>query len=121
VVAGDRVNEDGLGDDTLGDGASHAAGQWWLATLGRNIVWARLRVREAGTAEVFDADGNTLAYDSEDTARAALLDAEFVEYEGLDAEDALERGFDLAEVQPPRADSDDALRAMMFQDLGARA
>lgn len=105
----------------MGDDASHPVARWWLATLGRNIVWARLRVREAGTAEVFDADGNTLAYDSEDTARAALLDAEFVEYEGLDAEDALERGFDLREVQPPHADSDEALRAMMFVSLGGRA
>ena len=92
---------------------------WWLATLGRNIVWARLRVREAGTAEIFDADGNTLAYDSEDTARAALMDAEFVEYEGLDAEDALARGFDLETVQPPRADNDEALRPLMFVKAGA--
>ena len=52
--------------------------EWWLATLGRTVVWARLRVREAGTAEVLDSDGNTLSYDSEDSARAALLDAEFV-------------------------------------------
>jgi len=95
--------------------------QWWLATLGRNIVWARLRVREAGTAEVFDADGNTLAYDSEDTARAALLDAEFVEYDGLDADDALERGFDLAEVHPPQGSDDAALRPLMFVSLGGRA
>jgi hypothetical protein len=92
---------------------------WWLATLGRNIVWARLRVREAGTAEVLDADGNTLAYDSEDTARAALMDAEFVAYDGLDAEDAAERGIDLATVQPPRADSDEALRPLMFVRPGA--
>ena len=91
--------------------------EWWLATLGRNIVWARLRVREAGTAEVFDADGNTLAYDSEDTARAALLDAEFVEYAGLDEEDAEARGFALDEVQPPEAASDEALRAQMFVSL----
>ena len=49
--------------------------EWWLATLGRTIVWARLRVREAGTAEVFDSDGNTLAYDSEDSARGANDDA----------------------------------------------
>lgn len=110
-----------MSDDAIDEDASHPFEQWWLATLGRNIVWARLRVREAGTAEVFDADGNTLAYDSEDTARAALLDAEFVEYEGLDAEDALERGFDLREVQPPHADSDEALRAMMFVSLGGRA
>ena len=92
-------------------------GQWWLATLGRNIVWARLRVREAGTAEVFDADGNTLAYDSEDSARAALMDAEFVAWEGLDEEDAASRGFSLGDVQPPEAASDEALRARMFVSL----
>ena len=105
----------------MNDEARGGREQWWLATLGRNVVWARLRVRDAGTAEIFDADGNTLAYDSEDTARAALLDAEFVEYDGLDAGDALERGFDLDEVQPPQAECDEALRAMMFVSLGGRA
>ncbi len=95
--------------------------QWWLASLGRTIVWARLRVREAGTAEVFDSDGNTLPYDSEDTARAALMDAEFVEFDGLDEADALERGFSLAEIAPPDARDDDALRPLMVQSLGARA
>ena len=94
--------------------------QWWLATLGRTVVWARLRVREAGTAEVFDSDGNTLVYDSEDSARAALMDAEFVEYEGLDREDALERGFDLDAIVPPRAETDDALRERMIQQLPPR-
>ncbi len=94
---------------------------WWLATLGRTIVWARLREREAGTAEVFDSDGNTLAYDSTDTARASLMDAEFVEFDGLDEDDALERGFSLAEIAPPRAQHDDALRGLMVQQLGRRA
>jgi len=100
-------------------GAS-SADQWWLATLGRTIVWARLRVREGGTAEVFDSDGNTLGYDSEDTARAVLMDAEFVAFDGLDDDDARERGFHLEEVQPPQADSDEALRPRMFQSLGSR-
>lgn len=90
--------------------------EWWLATLGRTVVWARLRVREAGTAEVFDSDGNTLAYDSEDTARAALMDAEFVALEGLDAEDAAERGFALDELVPP-AGEDATLRERMVQQL----
>jgi hypothetical protein len=95
--------------------------EWWLATLGLTIVWARLRMREAGTAEVFDSDGNILAYDSEDSARAALMDAEFVSWDGLDEEDALERGFSLTEVAPPQADDDVSLRERMVYTLGARA
>ncbi|WDS36761.1 hypothetical protein [Pseudoxanthomonas sp.] len=95
--------------------------QWWLATLGHTLIWARMRLLEAGTAEVLDSDGNTLAYDSEDSARAALFDAEFVAYDGLDEEDALVRGFSLHEVVPPYADSDADLRALMVQSLGGRA
>ena len=94
--------------------------EWWLASLGRTVIWARLRVLEAGTAEVFDSDGNTLPYDSEDSARAALMDAEFVSLEGLDADDAAERGFALEELVPPRADDDVALRERMVVKLPGR-
>lgn len=94
--------------------------EWWLATLGRTIVWARLRVREAGTAEVFDSDGNTLAYDSEDSARAALMDAEFIPLDGLDAEDAFDRGFVLEEIEPPQAVDEAMLRELMVQRLPQR-
>lgn len=93
--------------------------EWWLATLGRTVIWARLRVRDAGTGEVFDSDGNTLAYDSEDSARAALMDAEFVSLDGLDEGDAAERGFDLSELVPPQGD-DDMLRERMIVKLPAR-
>jgi len=94
-----------------------SAPQWWLATLGRTVVWARLRVREAGTAEVFDSDGNTLAYDSEDTARAALMDAEFVARDGMDESDAAERGFSLEELAPPQGEGEEALRRQMVRQL----
>lgn len=93
---------------------------WWLATLGRTVIWARMRVREAGTAEVFDSDGNTLTYDSEDSARAALMDAEFVSLDGIDEDDAEARGFLLDELVPPRAEDDVGLRALMVQQLPAR-
>lgn len=99
----------------------HVREDWYLASLGRTLIWARLRVLEAGTAEVLDSDGNTLPYDSEDSARAALFDAEFVAWDGLDEEDALARGFALHEVAPPSAGSDEALRPLMVQALGARA
>jgi len=95
--------------------------RWWLASIARTVIWARLRVREAGVAEVLDSDGNTLVYDSEDTARGMLLDAEFVEWDGLDPEDALERGFVLDEIAPPQADDDAQLRDRMVQSLGKRA
>lgn len=94
--------------------------QWWLAGLGQLLVWARLRVREAGTAEVLDSDGNLLAYDSEDSARAALFDAEFVAWEGLDEEDARARGFSLGELAPPQADRDEDLRGRMTVTLDRR-
>ncbi|GAB3093297.1 hypothetical protein [Lysobacter terrae] len=94
--------------------------EWWLATLGRTVVWARLRIHEAGTAEVFDSDGATLPYDSADTARAALMDAEFVALDGLDADDAAVRGFALDELVPPQAEDDAALRGWMIQKLPPR-
>lgn len=102
------------------DAVRHVHEEWWLATLGRTVVWARLRVREAGTAEVFDSDGNTLAYDSEDTARAALMDAEFVEYDGMDEDDAQARGFTMAELEPPQADNDALLAPLMVRKLATR-
>ena len=101
----------------MSDGNDTMHTQWWLATLGRTVIWARLRVREAGTAEVFDSDGNTLTYDSEDSARAALMDAEFVARDGLDADDAQARGFLLDELEPPQADDDERLRAQMIGKL----
>jgi hypothetical protein len=95
--------------------------QWWLASLGRMLIWARLRVKAAGTAEVLDSDGNTLAYDSEDSARAALFDADFVAFDGLDEEDALLRGFSLHEIAPPKAAHDEDLKPLMTQSMGGRA
>ena len=94
--------------------------QWWLATLGRTIICARLRVLDAGTAEVFDSDGNTLPYDSADSARAALMDAEFTAIDGMDEDDADARGFTLRELTPPQADDDTKLRALMVQKLPTR-
>lgn len=94
--------------------------QWWLASLGDTLIWARLRLLPAGTAEVFDADGATLPYDSPDSARAALLDAEFVALDGLDEDDAAARGIALDTLQPPQGRDEKELRAQMVVKLGAR-
>jgi hypothetical protein len=94
--------------------------EWWLATAGNTLIWARLHVLEAGTAEVFDCDGATLPYDSEDSARAALMDAEFVAFDGLDEEDAAARGIDLATLAPPQAKDPDLMRPQMVVRLPRR-
>ena len=89
--------------------------QWWLASLGSVLVWARMTVNEHGSASVFDCDGNTLSYASEDSARAALLDADFYAWDGLDEDDAAKLGIDLATQTPPSADNDADLRERMVE------
>lgn len=94
--------------------------EWWIASLGSALVWARLDLHEAGTASVFDCDGRTLPYDSEDSARNALLDAEFRAVEGLDEDDAAALGIDLETLAPPQGDDPVSLRARMIVQLPRR-
>ncbi len=91
--------------------------EWWLAVLPRMLVWSRLRVLDSGVAEVFDCDGRINIYESEDIARAQLLDADFRALEGMDADDAEAWGLDLEEIEPPRGEDDEELREHMIQPL----
>jgi hypothetical protein len=85
------------------------------------LVWARLRVLDSGIAQVFDSQGETLSYDSEDSARAALLEAEFCALDGLDDDDAVAMTGMLAdELQPPHGDSDEELLPQMIRNLGTK-
>ncbi len=97
-----------------------AVEQWWVANLGDMLVWARLRVRDSGVAEVFSAEGETLRYDDEDSAHAALLDAEFRAFDGLDEDDAAMLGFDLDSVAPPEAENDEELLPLMTEKLAGK-
>ena len=80
--------------------------QWWCASLGNTLMWARLTVMTSGAAEVLTASGEVNRYDDETAARMALLDADYYAFDGLDEQDAAQLGFDLDSVQPPSADSD---------------
>ena len=95
----------------------HEHEQWWVASLGDTIVWARLRVLRSGLAEVLDAAGEILRYDDEDSAHAALLDAEFRAWDGLDEDDAALLGFDLDSTAPPAAETDEELLPLMTEKL----
>jgi hypothetical protein len=101
----------------MNDDANRDTDQWWLAALPRMLVWSRLRVLESGVAEVFDCDGRINIYESEDVARSALMDAEFRAFDGMDEDDAEAWGLDLEEIEPPRAEDDEALRERMIQPM----
>jgi len=94
--------------------------QWWLYVIGDTLMWARLRELDAGTADVLDCDGRTLVYENIDTARAALLDADYRSFDGLDEADAEAWGLSLEALHPPEAKNDDALAPQMVQALPRR-
>lgn len=94
--------------------------EWWLAAPEHLLVWARLRVLGSGVAQVFDSQGDTLTYESEDIARAALLDADFRALDGMDEDDAAELGMLLEELQPPQGEDDEELLGQMVRILGPR-
>ena len=91
--------------------------QWWLTAFNGLLVWARLRVMDSGVAHVFDSTGSTLTYESEDIARAALMDAEFRSLDGMDDDDAEEFGVLLEDLIPPEGDHDDELAPQMTRKL----
>ena len=94
--------------------------EWWLAAPEHLLVWARLRVLHSGVAHVFDSQGDTLTYESDDIARAALMDADFRALEGMDDDDAETIGLLLEELQPPHGDSDEEMLPQMIRTLGPR-
>jgi hypothetical protein len=117
VERGQRKSTAILGAPHYNRGMDHEHEQWWVASLGDTIVWARLQVLESGIAEVLDAAGEILRYDDEDSARTALLDAEFRAWDGLDEDDAALMGFDLDSTEPPEAETDEELLPLMTEKL----
>jgi len=57
------------------------------------------------------------ARSAEDSARVALLDADFFAFDGIDADDAQRMGFVLGEIAPPVGASDGELTPRMMQTL----
>lgn len=89
--------------------------------LGDELLWARLSVLMSGIAEVLDSDGQQLRYDSEDSARAALMDADYRMLDGLDADDAAALGVELDTLAAPAGNDPETLRPYMIVKLGGRA
>ena len=94
--------------------------QWWLARPEHLLVWARLQVTENGIAIVFDSKGEHLHFENEDIARAALMDADFRSFDGMDEEDADELGLWMEELEPPQGNHDEDLLPQMIRTVGSR-
>lgn len=107
-------------DENEGIGYIVVSEQWWLARPEHLLVWARLQVTESGIAMVFDSAGETLTYENEDIAKAALLDADFRAFDGMDQADADDLGLWLEELEPPQGDADEDLLPQMVKSIGPR-
>jgi len=80
--------------------------QWWLASLGNVMVWARLRLFSSGSADVLSSDGELIHYPDQREACVALMDANYAALDGMDEDDALAFDRELEELVPPTAESD---------------
>ena len=79
-----------------------------------DLNWARLRVLAGGRADVFDCDGRTHEFATEDAARRWLSEDEFVDVAGLDDGELAALGLDSSAVEPPAGATDAALRPRMY-------
>jgi hypothetical protein len=79
-----------------------------------DLNWARLRVFESGSAEVFDCDGRTTRFSSEEDASLWLAEDEFQALASFDAEDEEEYGIEFGGMAPPQAESEQELQEKMY-------
>jgi hypothetical protein len=77
--------------------------EWWLHDCDLpSLTWARLRVFNDGTADACWADRAKLyGFAAREFAGYFLAEDEYLRFSGLDKSDALDRGVDLASIEPP--------------------
>lgn len=93
--------------------------QWWLMWCDfPNLNWARLRVYDDGSADVFDSDGRTQRFLIREDAIHSLLEDEYQELHTLDENDEEDLGVPLATIRPPAGVSDDELLSQMYMRAG---
>jgi hypothetical protein len=83
--------------------------EWWLDESSLpDVIWARLRLRADGSAEVFDCDGRTVTFSSGMEAANSLLEDEYVRLRSVDPDVLSSFGLSERELVPP-VDSGGAL------------
>jgi hypothetical protein len=90
--------------------------EWWLDESSLpDIIWARLRVRADGSAEIFDCDGRTVAFSSGTEAANSLAEDEYVRLRAVDPDALATFGLSERELVPPSGSDDELLRSNMCQ------
>lgn len=85
-----------------------------------DLNWARLRVYEDGSSDVYDIDGRLIEFSTVEEARAHLWEDEYSELNDLSRDDELELGIPLTEIKPPTGESDIELLQNMFVRFESR-
>jgi hypothetical protein len=93
--------------------------QWWMATIGRTVIWARLRILDAGTPKCSTATASPSLRQRGHRSRR-LDGCEFGLARRLDDEDARGPRLAIDELVPPHGDDDELLRGQMVQKRSSR-
>ena len=88
--------------------------QWWLMDSLPELNWARLIVSPDGHAKVFDCDGKTHRFETEEEARYFLSEDEFRPWEHYEASDFADAPFSIGDVHPPVGSTDAELLPQML-------
>lgn len=91
--------------------------EWWIMDCSfPDLNWARLRVYDDGTSEVFDCDGRTHQFVTQKDANNWLCEDEFRTFLNLEPEDLEDCPFELGSFAPPEDRRDEELLRFMYQE-----
>jgi hypothetical protein len=89
--------------------------QWWLMSCDfPDLNWARLRVYDDSSAEIFDCDGSTYSFSDEQEARWDLVEDEYQEFNDLDQDDEQDLGISLSSIKLPSGETEAELLPQMY-------
>jgi hypothetical protein len=79
-----------------------------------DLNWARLRVYEDDSADVFDSDGSTFNFYNKEEAQSFLSEDEYVPFDELEQDDEEELGVSVSSIKPPLGNTDEELLPQML-------
>jgi hypothetical protein len=83
-------------------GKSLAETEWWLGDQLPDLVWARLRVYDDGSADACFAEGVTVyGFESREFAGNFLAQDDQIPFGNWTEEEVAKQGLSLSEIQPP--------------------